>query len=77
MLYEFITGLTQPFAGALADRYGTRPVVLAGVLIYAAGLALSLVATSPLLFTLGAGICIGTAMSCTGASIAMSSYNFV
>lgn len=71
-IQNILWGLTQPFAGALADRYGTRLVVLGGVLIYASGLALSLVATSPLLFTIGAGVCIGSAMSCTGASIAMS-----
>lgn len=71
-IQNILWGLTQPFVGALADRYGTRRVALAGVVIYACGLALSLVATSPLLFTLGAGICIGTAMSCTGASIAMT-----
>ena len=71
-IQNILWGLTQPFVGALADRYGTRRVALAGVLVYGAGLALSLVATSPLVFTLGAGVCIGTAMSCTGASIAMS-----
>jgi len=68
-IQNILWGITQPFVGALADRYGTRPVAIAGVLIYAAGLGLSLVATSPLVFTLGAGVCIGTAMSCTGASI--------
>jgi len=71
-IQNILWGLTQPFVGALADRYGVRRVVVSGALIYAAGLALSLVATSPLVFTLGAGICIGTAMSCVGASIAMS-----
>ncbi|HSH06235.1 MAG TPA: MFS transporter [Burkholderiales bacterium] len=71
-IQNIMWGLTQPFVGALADRYGMRPVVVSGALIYAAGLALSLVATSPLVFTLGAGICIGTAMSCVGASIAVS-----
>lgn len=71
-IQNILWGLTQPFVGALADRYGIRPVVVAGALVYAAGLALSVVATSPLVFTLGAGICIGSAMSCVGASIAMS-----
>jgi predicted MFS family arabinose efflux permease len=71
-IQNIVWGITQPFVGALADRHGIRRVVVAGALIYAAGLALSLVSRSPLVFTLGAGLCIGTAMSCTGASIAMS-----
>jgi MFS family permease len=71
-IQNILWGITQPFVGALADRHGIRPVVVTGVLVYAAGLAISLVSHSPLVFTLGAGLCIGTAMSCTGASIAMS-----
>ena len=30
-------GLTQPFAGMLADRIGARPVACAGVVAYGAG----------------------------------------
>ncbi len=71
-IQNILWGITQPFVGAIADRHGTRRVALAGVLIYACGLALSMVATSPLVFTLGAGLCIGIAMSCTGSSIAMT-----
>src|SRR3954463_11492008 len=33
-------GLTQPFAGAAAERWGGGPVVLLGVLMVAAGTAL-------------------------------------
>lgn len=34
-------GLTQPFAGAMADRHGSGPVLLAGVLMVATGTALT------------------------------------
>ena len=71
-IQNIVWGATQPFVGILADRHGTRSIAVAGVLIYAAGLALMLTAHSPLLLTLGAGICIGLALSCTGSNIAMS-----
>jgi len=39
-LQNIVWGLSQPFVGALADRYGARPVVIGTALIYAAGLLL-------------------------------------
>jgi predicted MFS family arabinose efflux permease len=71
-IQNIIWGATQPFVGMLADRYGARPIALGGVLIYAAGLILMLAAKSALLLTLGAGICIGLALSCTASNIAMT-----
>jgi predicted MFS family arabinose efflux permease len=37
-LQNIVWGLSQPFIGAAADRYGARPVVFATALLYAAGL---------------------------------------
>jgi predicted MFS family arabinose efflux permease len=71
-LQNIIWGATQPFVGMLADRYGTRPVMVGGVLVYAAGLALSVVAPSPWALMLGWGLGIGIALSCTSATLAMS-----
>ena len=56
----------------VADRHGVRPVVLAGVTIYALGIVISIFAHSVLVFTFGAGICIGLALSCTASNIAMN-----
>ena len=39
-LQNLVWGLSQPFVGAVADRHGARPVLVAGALVYAAGLAL-------------------------------------
>ena len=69
---NIVWGATQPFVGMLADRYGARPVALVGVLISGAGMWLSLVAKSVLLLMLGAGICVGLALSCTASNIAMA-----
>ena len=71
-LQNIVWGTTQPFVGMLADRYGTRLIALAGTVVYAAGLLISLYADSAFMFTLGAGICIGIAMSCTGSQIALN-----
>jgi predicted MFS family arabinose efflux permease len=71
-IQNIVWGLTQPFAGILADRWGARPIALAGVVVYAVGLGLAVVARSSWLLTLGVGICIGVALSCTASSIVMS-----
>lgn len=65
-------GISQPFIGALADRIGFRPVMFAGVLTYALGLLLTIFAGGPLMLTIGAGLCIGIALSCTASSLAMA-----
>lgn len=71
-LQNIVWGATQPFVGMLADRYGARLVMVGGVLVYAASLALSAVAASPWALLLGWGLGIGFALSCTSATLAMS-----
>ena len=56
-------GITQPFAGVLADKFGTAKVVLAGALLYALGLVTMAHATTPLTLVLTAGVLIGTSLS--------------
>ncbi len=71
-IQNIVWGVTQPFVGMAADRWGVRWVTLAGVAIYGLGLWLMLVATSAFALTLGAGFCVGLALSCTASSVAMS-----
>ena len=71
-IQNIVWGITQPFVGMFADRHGIRPVVLAGVTIYALGIVISILAHSVLVFTFGAGIYIGLALSCTASNIAMN-----
>ncbi len=53
------------FAGMLADRFGAFRVLIAGSLLYGAGLAGMALSPTPLLFTLTAGILIGAAQAGT------------
>lgn len=71
-IQNIVWGMTQPFVGMLADRHGVRPVALIGVIVYGIGIAISIVAHSPLVFAVGAGLCIGIALSCTASNIAMN-----
>ncbi|WP_375414003.1 MFS transporter [uncultured Bradyrhizobium sp.] len=71
-LQNVVWGVSQPLVGWLADRFGARYVMLSGVLVYAAGLAIMMIATSALIFTIGAGLCIGLALSCTASSMTMT-----
>jgi predicted MFS family arabinose efflux permease len=65
-------GFLQPFAGALTVRYGFRAIMVAGALLYVAGLALMAGANGFLSVMIGGGILIGASLACTAAAIAMS-----
>lgn len=71
-IQNIVWGITQPFVGMIADRYGSRYVMIIGVLIYALGLVTMIFSTTALMFTFGAGICIGIALSCTASSMTMT-----
>src|SRR3989442_1518932 len=43
-LQNIVWGVSQPFVGAVADRYGARPVLIATSFVYAAGLLLMIFA---------------------------------
>ena len=66
---NLVWGLAQPLTGMLADRFGSLRVILAGLIFYAAGLALMSIATTPLAFTLSAGLCLGIALSGTSFGV--------
>jgi predicted MFS family arabinose efflux permease len=58
-------GLAGPVAGMFADRFGALRVLLAGGVLYAAGLVLMALATSGLAFTGSAGLMLGIAQAGT------------
>lgn len=65
-------GFLQPLAGAMTVRYGFRAIMIAGALMYIAGLALMATANGLFSIMIGAGVLIGTSLACTAAAIAMS-----
>ncbi|MGH6770855.1 MAG: MFS transporter [Xanthobacteraceae bacterium] len=68
-LQNLIWGLGQPFAGAIADKYGAPRVLSGGALLYALGLYLTASATTPGMAHLSAGILIGLGLA--GAAVPM------
>ncbi|MBF9231856.1 MFS transporter [Microvirga alba] len=60
---NLLWGVGQPFAGAVADRFGAFRVLCAGAILYAAGLVVMAYATSPGMLQLGAGVLIGFGLS--------------
>jgi MFS family permease len=68
-MQNIVWGLAQPFSGMLADRFGAGKVVLAGALLYAAGLGLMSASGTPGELYLSAGLLIGLGLSGTTFSI--------
>ncbi|WP_163574464.1 MFS transporter [Halomonas faecis] len=64
-------GLAQPFAGALADRFGAARAIVLGGTLYALGLAFMSVSESALGMTLSAGLLIGLGLSGTTFSVVL------
>ncbi|MEA2880768.1 MAG: hypothetical protein QOF14_5964 [Hyphomicrobiales bacterium] len=62
-LQNLLWGIGQPFAGAVADRFGMVRVMSIGALMYAAGLALMAYTTSPLTLQVTAGVLVGFGLS--------------
>ena len=62
-IQNLLWGLGQPFAGAVADRYGANRVLTVGALLYAAGLALMAHSTTAGMLDLTAGVLIGFGLS--------------
>lgn len=71
-LHNLVWGVAQPFAGAAADRWGTTPVVAAGAVAFAAGLAVAAVAPSGVVLILGLGVLVGIGISCTSFGVVLA-----
>lgn len=68
-IQNLLWGLGQPFAGAIADRYGSGRVLAVGALVYASGVYLMSVASTPAMMHLSGGVMVGLGLS--GASFAV------
>lgn len=68
---NIVWGLSQAFIGALADRFGLRLTMLAGALVYVAGLLVMATARHEAALIVS-GALIGVALSCTASSLVMT-----
>ena len=64
-LQNLVWGASQPFTGMIADRYGAKPVVAAGAVLYGLGLYMMSQVAGETVFILGAGVLIGLGLSGT------------
>ena len=70
-LQNLLWGLGQPFAGMVADRYGSGRVIFAGGLLYAGGLIFAAMSTGPLGLNLSLGVMVGLGLSCTSFAVVL------
>jgi MFS family permease len=62
-IQNLLWGAGQPFAGGIADKYGTVRVFWVGAILYGLGIALMAYSTTPLMLNLTAGVLIGFGLS--------------
>jgi predicted MFS family arabinose efflux permease len=65
-------GLLQAVAGAMVVKHGYRPLMVGGAALYVTGLVLLATAQGLVSVIVGAGLCMGVAMSCTASALANS-----
>lgn len=68
-LQNLVWGIAQPFAGALADRFGARKTIILGGALYTVGLVLMGFSDSPITLSLSTGLLIGMGLSGTSFSV--------
>lgn len=73
-LQNLLWGIGQPFAGAMADRFGTVRVVAIGGLLYALGLALMRYSDTPLALNATVGVLIGFGLSGCSFNLVVSAF---
>jgi MFS family permease len=73
-IQNLLWGIGQPFAGGIADRFGTMRVLAAGAIAYALGLALMSASTTPGMLDLSAGVLIGFGLSGCSFTIVIGAF---
>ena len=71
---NLLWGIGQPFAGAIADRFGAPRVISVGALLYAVGLLVMRYSSTPLELDLGAGLLIGFGLSGCSFNLVLSAF---
>ena len=71
-LQNLIWGVSQPFVGAIADKWGTARTVVGGGVLYVLGVYLMSTTSSPPELYFSAGVLIGLGLSGTGFGVVLA-----
>jgi MFS family permease len=71
---NLLWGIGQPFAGAIADKFGAVRVISVGALMYAIGLLIMRYSSTPLELNVGAGLFIGFGLSGCSFNLVLSAF---
>jgi MFS family permease len=73
-IQNLLWGVGQPFAGAIADRFGTVRVLCTGAVMYGLGLAIMAYASNPLALDASAGVLIGFGLAGCSFNLVLSAF---
>jgi MFS family permease len=73
-MQNLLWGAAQPFAGAIADRYGALRVLAGGAMMYVLGLMLMANAQSPAMLELSAGALVGFGLSGCSFNVVLAAF---
>ena len=73
-LQNLFWGVAQPFAGMIADRYGTARVLAGGALLYALALGWMSTVTDPTSFAMSAGVLMGIGIAGSGFFLVLAAF---
>jgi MFS family permease len=73
-IQNLVWGIAQPFAGAVADRFGTVRVLCTGGILYGLGLAIMAYAANPLALDVSAGLLIGFGLAGCSFNLVLSAF---
>jgi MFS family permease len=73
-MQTLLYGAAQPFSGAIADRFGTVRVIIAGTVLYAVGIFMMARASTPAVLYLSSGVLIGFGLSGCSFNLIISAF---
>jgi MFS family permease len=73
-LQNLLWGVGQPFAGAVADRFGSVRVLIVGAVLYALGLIIMAYGQSAGMMTLGSGVLIGFGLAGCSFNVVLGAF---
>ncbi len=73
-MQNLLWGVAQPFAGAIADRFGALRVLAGGAMMYVIGLVLMANAHSPAMLELSAGALLGFGLSGCSFNVVLAAF---